>query len=104
MAFLCDGIGGTTKRLDTKASLQPGKNPFTTPHKLFTWTQKILNIKFNFFTVNEHKQESDILEARHKNRKPITGTLKLHCFVPLSISEAVVKLYSFQSEGRKVSV
>lgn len=101
----CDGIGGTTKRLATKASLQPGQDPITTPRKLFSWAQSnITNIKFIFFTVNQHKQESDILEARYKNRKPIKGTLKLHCFVPLSMSDAAVKQYSLQSEEKNVSI
>ena len=65
----CDGIGGTTKRLATKVSLQPGQDPITTHRKLFTWAQhNITNITFNIFTVNHHKQECDILEARYENR------------------------------------
>lgn len=101
----CDGIGGTLKRLATRASLQPGQDPLTTPKKLFDWASKnIDNISFLFCPLNKHKIHSEKLQARYHNLKPVTGTLKLHSFIPLSKTEAIVKHFSFQEESRRVKI
>ncbi|KAJ4446093.1 hypothetical protein ANN_12785 [Periplaneta americana] len=95
----CDGIGGTVKGLATRASLQSGQDPITTPKKLFYWAQKtISNVQFIFCPLNKHKNHNENLQARYHNLKPITGTLKLHSFIPLSKTEAVVKQFSFEKE------
>lgn len=58
----CDGIGGTVKRLATRASLQPGQDPITTPKKLFDWAQKnISNVSFIFCPLNKHKIHTENL-------------------------------------------
>ena len=47
----CDGIGGTTKKLATRASLQRNQDPIMTPQKLFVWAEKnVRGINFSFTT------------------------------------------------------
>lgn len=101
----CDGIGGATKRLAMRASLQPGHEPITTPRLLYDWASKnIKNIKFQFFTEKQHKERNSFLEERYKTVKPIRGTLKLHSFNPISKNEAIVKQFSFEREGGKMYI
>lgn len=97
----CDGIGGATKRLAAKASLQLSQDPITTPNKLFDWAQKnIKNINFSFFTQDQHKGHNELLNTRYEKAKPIRGTLKMHSVVPLSKTEVLVKQYSYENEGK----
>ena len=48
----CDGLGGTTKRLVARASLQsPEYYQFLTPLDLFEWSDKIFQILIFFISV-----------------------------------------------------
>ena len=45
----CDGLGGTSKRLAARASLQRVKNPIQTPKELFEWaTESLPNVSLKF--------------------------------------------------------
>ena len=93
----CDGIGGTVKRLETRASLHKTiKYHILTPLQLFEFcTKNIHNIKSIYFTVNDWESENDLLKIRHQSVKTIPGTRKCHSFAPLSEHEVKVKPFSF---------
>ena len=88
-----DGAGGTLKRLVTKASLQrPYENQILTAYQLYNYTvTEIKGMHFGFGTVDEHDQESKLLEAQLKMSRTIPGTQKLHSFVPQSTNTVEVK-------------
>lgn len=100
----CDGVGGTVKRLATKASLQrPYDNQILTPHQLFDWAvENIKTVSFEFSTQEEHiETEIKFLEERFSNSLTIKGTQKLHCFIPVesSSSKITTKVFSNASES-----
>ena len=101
----CDGIGGTTKRLATKASLQLNQDPITTPQKLFVWAEKnVRGINFSFTSNEDYRKECDLLRSRYQKTKPISGTRTLHAFIPVSKSQALVKDYSLSHENKIVFI
>ena len=66
----CDGVGGTVKRLATKACLQrPYDNQILTPHQLFDWAvENFKTVSFEFSTQEEHiETEIKFLEERFSN-------------------------------------
>lgn len=100
---VCDGLGGTVKRLATKASLQrPYTNQIMTPLQLFHWCQEnIKSIHFLFSTNEEHINEENFLKQRFEKAKTIPGTQKFHSFVPISHRQISTKVYSFSTENEK---
>ena len=80
----CDGIGGTVKRLETRASLHKTiKDHILTPLQLFEFcTKNTHNIKSIYFTVNDWESENDLLNIRHQSVKTIPGTRKCNSFAP----------------------
>lgn len=102
----CDGLGGTTKRLVARASLQsPENDQILTPLQLFDWADKhISGIKF-FYISAEHILNNEVkynLEERYSKSKTISGTRSHHCFIPLSESTLEIKRLSTYSVGTKV--
>lgn len=80
----CDGIGGTVKRLASRASLQrPLDNQISTARKLYEWaSESIKNIAFCFCTENEHSDAENFLKERFGKTVTIAGTRMYHSFVP----------------------
>lgn len=79
---VCDGVGGTVKRLATKASLQnPVNNQISTPLQLFEWgKENIPSVMFFYVTTNENLLEEKNLEERFAEAVAVTGTQKLSRF------------------------
>ena len=72
---LCDGVGGTVKRLATRASLQrPLDNQILTPYQLFEFaSQDISGITF-YVNSETVKKTAAILEPRFAKAEHIKGT------------------------------
>jgi hypothetical protein len=94
----CDGIGGVVKRSTAKASLQRHiTNQILTPKDMYNYCKNDLKSKIEFIYIEQKYVEE--IEARLFCRfnlpiKPITGTLKLHRFVPLTKETLRVHLIS----------
>ena len=98
----CDGLGGTVKRLATKASLQrPYKEQIMTPLQLFQWASaSICGVTFDYVSVEEYESEKQNLETRFDSCRTIPGTRRLHCFIPQSQDTLVTKRYSASSSSQ----
>lgn len=98
----CDGIGGTVKRLATRASLQrPYDQQILTPLQLFQFAKSsIANINVVYSTIDDYNQESDMLRKRFENARTITGTHKLHSVRSISQDYIEVKHFSAQIDKR----
>ena len=83
---MCDGIGGTVKRLVARASLQATMtNQVLKSEQMFKWvTSKISGIKFfssQLMTFRKNTKAYN-LEARFSSVKTIPGTRFHHSFIP----------------------
>ena len=92
----CDGVGGTVKRLATKASLQkPFDEQIMTPLQLFEWASaNITGTIFRFCSCSDYEQTKEMLEPRFTASRTIPGTRKLHCFIPCSMETVQVRTFS----------
>ena len=96
----CDGLGGTVKRLVTKASLQrPTHDQILTPQSMFSYyTSNISGIKFLYVDNEKITLTEGKLKDRMAAARGIPGTRQFHCFVPISLSSMNVYKYSLQAE------
>ena len=82
----CDGIGGTVKRLVTRASLQaPTANQILTAEAMQSWARSnIANITFFYVTGDQVKAHTkDLkLEERYEGVKTVKGTRSHHACLP----------------------
>ncbi|KAJ8017733.1 hypothetical protein HOLleu_44652 [Holothuria leucospilota] len=95
----CDGIGGTVKRLVTKASLQrPYSDQILTSEAIMDFcTENIPGIKFfNVTPENVMKCASD-LKDRFDRAKTVKGTLHYHKFVP--VSQSALHVYRLSGQA-----
>lgn len=94
----CDGIGGTVKRLVTKASLQrPYNNQILTSDAVLDFCQEnIPGIKFFNVTPDEIQIAEGHLKDRFETAQTVKGTLQFHRFVP--VSKSVLKVYKLSSQ------
>ena len=95
----CDGVGGTVKRLATKASLQrPYDNQILTAQQLFDWAAKnITSVHFEFSTQEEYIETETFLEDRFYQAVTIKGTQKLHAFIPIESSKSKILAKHFSN-------
>lgn len=102
----CDGLGGTIKRLAAKASLQRAyNNQIMTPRQLYEFgKENIPGIHFLYTSQEEWSKEKTLLEERFNIACTIPGTLKLHSFVPTSLSELKVKFVSNSTDDKTVRI
>lgn len=66
-----DGLGGTLKRLATRASLQGGI--IQTAKQLFNWALGNCNLNVKFVSAEECQVEKEILRDRFKTAASILG-------------------------------
>ncbi|KAG1665452.1 PH-interacting protein [Nymphon striatum] len=94
----CDGIGGTVKRLLTKASLQrPYSDPILTIEAIMEFcVEKISGIKFFNVPPEDVKKFNTDLRNRFEISTTIKGTHQFHRFVPLSPTHLSVYKLSAQ--------
>ncbi|CAH0546678.1 unnamed protein product [Brassicogethes aeneus] len=98
----CDGLGGTVKRLATKASLQrPYQDQIMTPEQLFQFAQEnIAGITFRFCTTADYETHAMYLEKRFAETLTIPGTQKVHSVIPVSKSKIMTKSFSLSLEQK----
>lgn len=82
----CDGIGGTTKRLARKESIQkPLDQQITTARTFFDFCNKsIEKVKFNFVGRDDIDLTRSSLQTRFKEVQTLPGTRSFHNFKPLN--------------------
>ena len=103
----CDGIGGTVKRLATKASLQRTLDcQIQTPHQLYEWAQdNIAGVTTIFCPKGDIAEHETFLKARLEKSITVAGTQKLHAFYSIhGRHQLVVKRYSNSGESRTANV
>ena len=103
----CDGIGGTVKRLATKASLQRTLGcQIQTPHQLYEWAQdNIAGVTTIFCPKGDIAEHEKFLKARLEQSITVAGTQKLHAFYSIhGRHQLVVKRYSNSGESRTANV
>ena len=70
----CDGVGGTVKRLATRASLQRPNNPILTPKQFFEFAQQsITAVTFAFTTTEDHDGHRNRLQERFASARTVPG-------------------------------
>ena len=100
---VCDGIGGTVKRLATRASLQKTRTGhILTAKKLFTWVSKnVSNIKTFYVTNDQVESTKKRLEGRFKEANKVDGIREHHQFIPIRgkicVKKVSIDLESFFS-------
>ena len=96
----CDGLGGTVKRLAARASLQrPYEEQIMTPRQLFQWaSSSILNITFDFCSIDEYLDEKRNLSQRFDKCRTIPGTQKLHSYIPISVQKLETRVFSSSTD------
>lgn len=79
-----DVLGGTVKRLATKASLQrPYDNQILTPQQLYEWaSDNFDNINFSFAFKEEVAVHTQKMKRRLKNAPSVTGIRSFHACIP----------------------
>lgn len=82
---ICDGIGGTVKRLATRASLQrTSANHILTPLELYQWAAAhITGIQFFYVSNTEVDKFHPGQATRFASAKKVPGTRSHHCFIPI---------------------
>ena len=92
----CDGVGGTVKRLISKASLQrPLDNQIINMNDMFEFCKdNISGIHFICLSQEELKIARDELGVRFSNISPVRGTRSFHQFIPVSASQIATKIVS----------
>lgn len=92
----CDGVGGTTKRLAARASLQrPSSDQILTPKDLFDFCDQNINgIKYIFVTKDEIEESKKFQEERWRESSTIAGTREHHQFVPVDLNSVCVSKVS----------
>lgn len=99
----CDAVGGTIKRMATRASLQrPEKDQILNAKKLFEFLQsREIAIQSVFCTKKEHDQMAAYLENKYDAVKTISGTQKLHAFIPChGLNSMECKRFSFSKKSK----
>lgn len=92
----CDGIGGSVKRMVTKANLQrPYKEQISDPKKMFEFCKEKFS-KIHFFYIEEKEVSSTRtnLQQRFTKSKTVAGTRSFHQFIPLSTNTLAAKRVS----------
>lgn len=91
-----DGLGGTTKRLAARASLQlPPEDQIQTPRQFFSWvTQNITGINFAFVAAEDMKDIEKAQKRRFRNAPSVSGIRSFHAAVPQSRDSLAMRITS----------
>ena len=89
----CDGIGGTVKRIITKASLQRTTSEhILTPLKMFQFCeQEIKGITFYFVSTDTILKNEEDLSSRYDNSLAIPNTRENHSYCPKDQFTVIVR-------------
>lgn len=98
----CDGIGGTVKRLATRASLQRLINhPILEPIDLFNWANtpgRLPSITVKYWEKEKYDLAANYLKDRFENTCKIPQTQRVHCVIPIADEKLITKNYSFAED------
>ena len=103
----CDGVGGTLKRLASRASLQrTTQDQIQTPLQLSEWAKSNLpGITTVFCSKQDIAKHEEKLKDRFDSSITIAGTQKLHAFYPAEEPEKlIVKRFSNSTASSRVRV
>ena len=76
-----------------------------TPRQLLEYSKEnIAGVHFHYCTNEEYNSEGTLLEARFNSANTIVGTRGLNAFMPISLNQLEVKVYSTCAEARIVCV
>ncbi|KAK0169394.1 hypothetical protein PV328_012113 [Microctonus aethiopoides] len=97
-----DGLGGTIKRLASRANLQlPTEQQIQTPEELCKWAQNhVQGITCHFVSNEQIRQSEKKLNKRFKNAVPIQGIRSCHAAVPITNDLIKIKTLSVLQEGQ----
>lgn len=92
----CDGLGGTIKRMASRASLtKEYDDTITNAEEFFKWAQTLeTDMIFEFCSDAEYKLKQIQLETRLGNLKTIKGTRDFHAIIPSGEGKLKCKKYS----------
>lgn len=101
----CDALGGTIKRMATKASLQ--NRSILSAKDLYDFLNEEAKTTINtvYCTQKDHNQMERSLKTKYKNVKTIVGTQKYHAFIPRRAQFSMIcKRFSLSQEHHNVSL
>jgi hypothetical protein len=101
----CDALGGTIKRMATKASLhRVYEDHIQTAKDLFEFIQQTdTAIHTVFCSQEQHDEMAKRLEKTYDNVRTITGTQKFHAFIPDRTNSSLnCKRFSSSRESKNV--
>lgn len=98
----CDGVGGTVKRRAREASLRASSpdQQINGAQQFFDWAKKQKdwkNWEFFFITKDDYEKNTKYLEERFSDLATISGTQRLHQFIPKDENYIYANEYSGQS-------
>ncbi|XP_034244021.1 uncharacterized protein LOC117646853 [Thrips palmi] len=101
-----DGLGGTLKRLATKASLQrPYDGQIQTPEDLFLWAdENIKGLNCAYVKSVDVKKHCRKLNRRFQTAPAVTGIRSHHALIPVTAGSIVMKVLSRSASGKTVTL
>lgn len=94
----CDGVGGTAKRLATRACVQMSVT-IQTAHEFYSFIRRqMLGTTFVYTDVQEHKQHEKKLKARFSKARTLPRTQGFHCIVPQGAGTVKAKRFTESAE------
>lgn len=90
-----DGLGGTLKRLATRASLQG--TTIETPKELHDWALENCNLNVKFVSAEQCLDEKKIWKDRFESALPIPGIRSMHAATPSGVDTILMKPVSSSS-------
>jgi hypothetical protein len=100
---LCDGIGGTVKRLAYRASLQKdrdGTDQIDSAEKLYDFvTAAMPSVICELVPESEHAKHNRTLTARFSKAKAVQGCRSMHAFYPVTTEWLATKRYSLSNSS-----
>lgn len=104
----CDAIGGTLKRMATRASLaKEHEHPIKNAKELYDWAQlrtekQLTKIDFCYSTCEEYDLFAKEINNLYLRARTIHGTQKNHSFVPISCDKIQIKHYSNDLNSKRI--
>lgn len=101
---VCDGIGGTVKRMARRFSLgRDGNNPINSATELYNWAKSaVTNIIFTFVSNDEYEAHKNIMFMRFNKFNSIKGVREIHCVIPDTNNTIITKNYSNSHIFKKI--
>lgn len=94
-----DGLGGSLKRLVTKACLQNSSLVINTPDAMYRWASThIKNMNFVYVSKDEYDKESININKINNKLIPIPKTQTIHQIIPVDVGTLKAKYFSLSQE------